>query len=75
MDVLGLRIVEAKDPEKKEIENLIATRNQLRGQKKFYESDAIRKKLVDDYSVELIDHKNRTIWSMVEAASTRDCVG
>ena len=75
MDVLGLRIVEAKDPEKKEIENLITIRNQLRGQKKFYESDAIRKKLVDDYSVELIDHKNRTIWSMVEAASTHDCVG
>jgi cysteinyl-tRNA synthetase len=38
----------------------------MRGEKKFYESDAIRKKLVDDYSVELIDHKNRTIWSMVE---------
>jgi len=71
MNVLGLRIVEAKDPEKREIERLITIRNQMRGQKKFYESDAIRKKLVDDYSVELIDHKNRTIWSMVELASSR----
>ena len=75
MDVLGLRIIEAKDPEKKEIENLISIRNQLRGQKKFYESDAIRKKLVDDYSVELIDHKKRTIWSIVEVASRPHCVG
>jgi len=71
MDVLGLRIAEVKDPEKKEIEKLIAIRNQMRQQKKFYESDAIRKKLVDDYSVELIDHKNRTIWSMVELASSK----
>jgi cysteinyl-tRNA synthetase len=72
MDVLGLKIVEAKDQEKKEIETLIAIRNQMRGEKKFYESDAIRKKLVDDYSVELIDHKNRTIWSMVELPSKKD---
>jgi cysteinyl-tRNA synthetase len=72
MDVLGLRIAEAKDPEKKEIEKLITIRNQMREQKKFYESDAIRKKLVDDYSVELIDHKNRTIWSMVELPSKKD---
>lgn len=75
MDVLGLRVTEAKDPEKKEIENLMTIRNQLRGQKKFYESDAIRKKLVDDYSVELIDHKKRTIWRKVEAASMPDCAG
>jgi len=44
----------------------------MRGEKKFYESDAIRKKLVDDYSVELIDHRNRTIWSMVELPSKKD---
>ena len=71
MDVLGFRIAEAKDSEKKEIDKLITIRNQMRGQKKFYESDAIRKKLVNDYSVELIDHKNRTIWSMVELASSK----
>jgi cysteinyl-tRNA synthetase len=75
MDVLGLRVTEAKDSEKKEIENLITIRDQLRRQKKYCESDAIRKKLVHDYSVELIDHKNRTIWSIVEAVSTLDRVG
>ena len=69
MNVLGLRVIEANDIEKKEIESLISMRDQLREQKKFYESDAIRKKLVDEYSVELIDHKKRTIWGIVEGAS------
>jgi cysteinyl-tRNA synthetase len=69
MNVLGLRVIEANDIEKKEIESLISMRDQLREQKKFSESDAIRKKLVDEYSVELIDHKKRTIWGIVEGAS------
>jgi cysteinyl-tRNA synthetase len=74
MNVLGLRVVEAEDTEKKEIENLINIRDQLRRQKKFDESDIIRKKLVDENSVELIDHKERTIWSKVEGASRLHCV-
>jgi len=69
MNVFGLRVIEAEDSEKKEIENFIRIRDQLRKQKKFYESDIIRKKLVDEYSVELIDHKRRTVWSKVEGAS------
>jgi len=69
MNVFGLRVIEAEDSEKKEIENFIRIRDQLRRQKKFYESDIIRKKLVDEYSVELIDHKRRTVWSKVEGAS------
>ncbi|HET7147082.1 MAG TPA: cysteine--tRNA ligase [Candidatus Nitrosopolaris sp.] len=68
MKVLGLRIIEANDIEKKEIESLIGMRDQLREQQKFYESDAIRKKLFEEYSVELIDHKKRTIWSKTEEA-------
>lgn len=69
MYVLGLKVIEATDLQKQEIEHLISTRNQLRAQKKFDESDTIRKKLADDYSVELIDHKKRTIWTIVEATS------
>ena len=46
MNVLGLRVIKTNDIEKKEIESLISMRDQLREQKKFYESDAIRKKLV-----------------------------
>lgn len=75
MNVLGLRVIEANDIEKKEIESLLSMRDQLREQKKFYESDAIRKKLVDEFSVELIDHKKRTIWGMVEGASRPHFVG
>jgi cysteinyl-tRNA synthetase len=66
MDVFGLKVFEATDTEKEEIEELIATRNQLRAEKKFQSSDDIRKKLIDQYSVELIDHKYRTIWKKVE---------
>ena len=66
MDVFGLKVFEATDREKEEIEELIATRNQLRAEKKFQSSDDIRKKLIDQYSVEIIDHKYRTIWKKVE---------
>ncbi len=74
MSVLGLRVSEADDTEKKEIENFISMRDQLRRQKKFDESDTIRNKLVDEYSVELIDHKKRTIWSKFEGPSRVHCV-
>jgi len=74
MSVLGLRVSEADDREKKEIENFISMRDQLRRQKKFDESDKIRNKLVDEYSVELIDHKKRTIWSKFEGPSRVHCV-
>jgi cysteinyl-tRNA synthetase len=70
MDVLGLKVIEATDEEKKEIEELITVRNKLRAQKKFQSSDDIRKKLIEKYSVELMDHKDGTIWKKVENVST-----
>ena len=66
MDVLGLKLKELSEGEKSVIENMIQTRNSLREQRRFKESDTIRKKLIDEFSVELIDHKNRTIWTVVE---------
>ena len=66
MDVLGLKVIEASDEEKKEIEELIIERNKLRAEKKFQSSDNIRKKLLEKYSIELMDHKDRTIWKKVE---------
>jgi cysteinyl-tRNA synthetase len=71
INVLGLKVMEATDAEKKEIEELIAKRNKLRAEKKFQSSDDIRKKLVDQYSVELMDHKDRTIWKKVESISIK----
>lgn len=61
MGILGLRTVEAGEQERKEIEGLVADRNRLRAEKKFREADEIRKKLLDR-SVELLDHKGRTVW-------------
>jgi cysteinyl-tRNA synthetase len=41
----------------------------LRQERRYAESDTIRKKLNDDYSVRLIDHKKRTIWMKVDGSS------
>jgi cysteinyl-tRNA synthetase len=61
MDILGLKVVEASDKERKEIEEIVVQRNKLRAEKKFKEADEIRKKLLER-SVELLDHKGRTVW-------------
>jgi cysteinyl-tRNA synthetase len=66
MEILGLRVLEPADNERKEIEDLIVLRNKFRIEKKFEESDFIRRQLIDNYCVELMDHKNRTIWKKVE---------
>ena len=70
IDVLGLKVIEATDQERKEIEELIIARNTLRAEKQFQSSDDIRKKLIEKYSVELMDHKDRTVWKKVENVST-----
>jgi cysteinyl-tRNA synthetase len=66
MEILGLRVLEPTETERKEIEELIVLRNKFRTEKKFQESDFIRRKLIDNYNVELMDHKSRTLWKKVE---------
>jgi cysteinyl-tRNA synthetase len=61
MDILGLKIIEAGDRERKQIEEVVTQRNRLRAEKKFKEADEIRKKLLK-HSIELLDHKGRTVW-------------
>jgi cysteinyl-tRNA synthetase len=61
MYILGLKILETSDKERKEIEEIVLQRNRLRAEKKFKEADEIRKKLLER-SVELLDHKGRTVW-------------
>ena len=51
--------------EKKKIDDLIVSREQLRKEKQFDEADKIRDKL-NEMNVELIDHKERTIWMKKE---------
>jgi cysteinyl-tRNA synthetase len=65
MGILGLKIAEASEQERKEIEALVAERNRFRAEKKFKEADEIRKKLAER-SIELMDHKGRTVWKKVE---------
>ena len=66
MEILGLRVLEPANTERKQIEELIILRNKFRTEKKFQESDFIRRQLIDNYNVELMDHKNRTLWKKVE---------
>jgi len=61
MSILGLRLAEASDAERKEIEQLVENRNSLRAGRKFKEADELRKRL-EELSVELMDHKARTVW-------------
>jgi cysteinyl-tRNA synthetase len=61
MDTLGLRTIEVDEQERVEIEGFVAERNRLRAEKKFKEADELRKKMLD-HSVELLDHKGRTVW-------------
>ena len=65
MSILGLKVAETGAQEQKEIEEMVAARNKLRAEKKFKEADEIRKKLLAR-SIELMDHKSRTVWKKAE---------
>jgi cysteinyl-tRNA synthetase len=66
MSVLGLKLKEVSEKERSQIESLIQLRSKLREQRKYQESDSIRRRLCEEFSVELIDHKHKTIWTVVE---------
>jgi cysteinyl-tRNA synthetase len=59
-------VAEPTELERLHIEALIEQRNKLRQERKFDDSDIIRKRLNDKYSVRLIDHKKRTIWMKID---------
>ena len=65
LEVLGLVIPKITLEQKREIDNLITNREQLRKEKKFQEADRIRDKL-NEMNIELIDHKRKTIWMRKE---------
>ena len=65
LDIFGLSIPEITENEKKEIDNLIENRKEFRKEKQFKDADKIRDKL-NEMNVELIDHKERTIWMKKE---------
>jgi cysteinyl-tRNA synthetase len=65
MMILGVVIPEITENEKQEINELIRNREKVRKEKKFEEADKIRDRL-NEIGVELIDHKERTIWMKKE---------
>jgi len=66
MGIFGLSAVQASDEEKREVEALVFERNRLRADKKFKEADELRKKLLGERSIELFDHRGRTVWAKRE---------
>lgn len=65
LEILGLKIPEITVDEKSRIDNMIQTREKLREEKHFEEADKIRTQL-SEMNVELIDHKQKTIWMKKE---------
>jgi len=66
MFILGLKIKEVSEEEKHIIKKLIENRNVFRKNKNYGESDKIRKELFSKYNIELIDHKDFTVWKKVK---------
>jgi cysteinyl-tRNA synthetase len=65
MYVLGLKIGAVSEKEKAEIQGLMEKRNTFRKNKNYEESDRIRKVLLREFDVELIDHKDFTVWKKI----------
>ena len=65
LEILGLDIPEIAPEKKHQVDEMIATREKLRQEKQFEEADKIRNQL-DEMNIELIDHKQKTIWMRKE---------
>ncbi len=65
MKILGLVIPDMDELTKKEIDELIVSREKFRMEKKFENADKIRD-VLNEMNVELIDHKGKTIWMQKE---------
>jgi cysteinyl-tRNA synthetase len=65
LEILGLRIPDITEDEKQKIDELITSREQFRKEKQFEDADKIRDKL-NEMNIELIDHKEKTIWMRKE---------
>jgi cysteinyl-tRNA synthetase len=64
-NILGLVIPEMTQDKKQAIDDLVQNRERLRKEKQFEDADKIRGQL-NEMNVELIDHKERTVWMKKE---------
>ena len=71
LEILGLKIPKITSDQKNEIDKMIEQREKLREEKNFAEADKLRDKL-NEMNIELIDHKEKTIWKIKEKIKT-DC--
>ncbi len=65
LDILGLSIPEMTEDGKKEIDNLIKSREQFRKEKQFKDADKNRDKQ-NEMNIEIIEQKEKTIWMKKE---------
>ena len=65
LGILGLHIPNITEIEKNEIDEMIKNREKLRKEKQFSDADKIRD-VLNQMNVELIDHKEKTIWMRKE---------
>jgi len=65
LEILGLDIPKITPDQKNQIDDLIQAREKFREQKRFEEADKIRNQL-NEMNIELIDHKQKTIWMKKE---------
>ena len=65
LEILGLYIPKISQEQKREVDNMIEAREKLRQEKQFEEADKIRNQL-NEMNIELIDHKQKTIWMRKE---------
>lgn len=65
LGILGLHIPKISPQQKQEIDEMIGNRETLRKEKQFAEADKIREAL-NEMNIELIDHKEKTIWMKKE---------
>ena len=65
LDIFGLKIPKITEEQKEKIDKMIQDREEFRKQKQFQDGDKIRDKL-NEMSIELIDHKGKTIWMIKE---------
>jgi cysteinyl-tRNA synthetase len=66
MELLGLKLVEISDEERREVDEMISRRNHLRSERKYKESDEIRTNLMEKYAVELMDRADGAFWKKIE---------
>jgi cysteinyl-tRNA synthetase len=66
MDIIGLKVMIVDKDLKVQIEQMISDRTLLRSEKKFQEADELRKKILEQFDVELTDHTNYTSWKKKE---------